>query len=157
MNRREKDIGLQPERTTLSWLRTVFVVLITALLVIRVGYSNKNGYVFFAGIELLFFTASIYVLSLFRMKKFVFDTELTTKNAVWVKRYVAFMVFLSALLIAFSCVTNIYNVANGRFQPKIDYPVHRLWLIHVDDVHYRVNANNRNDNKASNGRGTLRH
>jgi len=108
VNIRERDRGLQPERTTLSWLRTVFVVLINALLVARVGYSNDNHFVFFTGIGLIFFTVSIYILSLTRMKKIVFDTELTTINSIWVKRYIAFMVCFSALLIALSCATNLY-------------------------------------------------
>ncbi|MFT6925479.1 MAG: hypothetical protein ACJAZP_001059 [Psychromonas sp.] len=108
INIRERDIGLQPERTTLSWLRTVFVVLINALLVARVGYSNDNDFVFFTGVGLVFFTISIYILSFTRMKKFAFDTELTTKNAIFAKRYIAFMVCLSALLIALSCATNLY-------------------------------------------------
>ncbi|MFT7053837.1 MAG: hypothetical protein ACJAU1_001394 [Psychromonas sp.] len=108
VNIRERDIGLQPERTILSWLRTVFVVLINALLVARVGYSNENDFVFFTGIGLIFLTFSIYILSVTRMKKFVFDTELTTLNSIWVKRYIAFMVCFSALLIALSSATNLY-------------------------------------------------
>ncbi len=106
---RERDGGLQPERTTLAWYRTVFVILVSAVLILRVGYSHQNTLVFHAGIVLIFFSLSFYLISLARGRKISRDVELTTRNAIWIKRYIAFMVGFAAIVVAISSLTNLYR------------------------------------------------
>jgi len=110
MKPRERDSGLQTERTTLSWFRTVFVVLINALLVLKLSYNQEHSYIFISGISLIGFTISLYILSLTRNQKFAFDVELTTKNAIWTKRYISLMVGLCALLVSLSSAISLYNL-----------------------------------------------
>ncbi len=40
--RRIDDSGLQPERTSLSWFRTLFVIIAVSILFFRLGLEKQN-------------------------------------------------------------------------------------------------------------------
>jgi uncharacterized membrane protein YozB (DUF420 family) len=105
--KRASDGGLQPQRTSLSWSRTIFVLLINVLVVIRVGYSDQNTAVLYAGIILAVLTFVFYITYVYRTAGFEFEGELTTQSAIWVKRLLSAILCIAALSIFLSSMTNL--------------------------------------------------
>lgn len=107
--KRAVDGGLQSERTSLSWSRTIFVLLLDALLVVRVGYANQNSLVFYAGMTLVALTLLFYFVTVYRAPQLLLEGELTTSNAIWMKRIISLLLGVAALLIALSCGMSLYH------------------------------------------------
>ncbi|MFH0267088.1 DUF202 domain-containing protein [Vibrio rumoiensis] len=108
--KRESDGGLQAERTSLSWYRTIFVLLLDCLLVIRVGYTNHNEIVFYAGVLLVILTMSFYLSAVYRSPKLSLNIDLTNKSSIWMKRYLSALLCIASLMVTLSCMINIYYI-----------------------------------------------
>ena len=110
MEKRAFDAGLQSERTALSWSRTLLVLLVNVLLVIRVGYSNQNPIVIYAGVVLAILTVIFYLVSVSRAAGFSFDRELTTQGSIRVKQWLSAALCGAALLVALSSVMKLLSL-----------------------------------------------
>lgn len=108
--KRKADGGMQAERTSLSWYRTIFVLLLDCLLIIRVGYSDQNDIVYYAGILLAIVTISFYFVAAYRSPQLLLDTELTNDSSIWMKRYLAMLLCISALMVSLSSLMNLYSL-----------------------------------------------
>lgn len=106
--KRELDGGLQAERTSLSWYRTIFVLLLDCLLVIRVGYTNQNQIVLYTGMILVILTISFYFSAVFRSPKLSMDVDLTNNSSIWMKCYLSALLCIAALMLSLSSIINIY-------------------------------------------------
>jgi membrane protein YdbS with pleckstrin-like domain len=113
IEKRAFDAGLQPERTALSWSRTLLVLLINVLMVIRVGYSNQNPTVLYAGVALAILMVIFYVFSVFRSAGFSLNRELTTQGSIRVKQCLSAVLCVTALLVALSSAMNIFRLFVG--------------------------------------------
>ncbi len=49
----KRDNGLQPERTSLAWTRTIYVIVLDSLLFLRVGLTKHLPLIVGAGVVLL--------------------------------------------------------------------------------------------------------
>lgn len=104
--KRLNDVGLQPQRTVLSWFRTAAVVFVNALLLIRVGSHTSNlGYVII-GIMLLLLATAIYAYSLIRNQKVNYDVELVDQTTV---RFHAFIVIILSIVAGLLAVSILYH------------------------------------------------
>ncbi|HEU4757543.1 MAG TPA: DUF202 domain-containing protein [Agromyces sp.] len=56
-----RDLGLQPERTALSWSRTAFAVAVNALLAVRAGLTGEDAPLLAAGVVLLVAAGAVVV------------------------------------------------------------------------------------------------
>ncbi|REG83238.1 DUF202 domain-containing protein [Marinomonas pollencensis] len=110
MEKRAFDAGLQAERTALSWSRTLLVLLLNVLLVIRVGYTSQNPIVLYAGVMLAVLTMIFYGLSVSRVAVFFLDRELTTQNSIRAKQWLSAALCVAALLVALSSAMSLLSV-----------------------------------------------
>lgn len=70
---RERDPGLQPERTALSWQRTAFSSLVLALVTVRSGYHQGNSLLTGLGCASIIFAAIMIILSRWRQQAIILD------------------------------------------------------------------------------------
>ncbi|MEL0613021.1 DUF202 domain-containing protein [Marinomonas arenicola] len=110
MKKRAFDAGLQPARTALSWSRTILVLLVNVLMVIRVGYSNQNATVLYAGTSLAILMVFFYLASIYRGWFFSMEGELTTLGSIRVKQLLCAALCIAALLIALSSLMNVLRL-----------------------------------------------
>lgn len=106
--KRISDGGLQPERTSLSWSRTLFVLLLDTLLVIKVGHSHNNDFIIYSGLILSILTLLFYLTTVYRSPKLSLDIELNSKNDLWMKKLMCYLLVLSSGLVSISCMINIF-------------------------------------------------
>jgi len=107
--RRHDDPGLQPERTSLSWYRTLFLIVGVSMLFLRLGFI-KNDLILVAG-SIILLLCNIGVC-IYAYKRNLFDvksTVLTSYGSVIVKKMICFAVIFSALVFALSIIMSSYN------------------------------------------------
>lgn len=110
ITRRLNDPGLQPERTSLSWLRTFFVLMGIILIFSRVGLVEDNPVLLIGSVILLFSTCSAYAYAHKRSLMDIELTQLTSRGAVLIKQVIALSVLFSATIFAISAVTELINM-----------------------------------------------
>ena len=101
-SRRQSDPGLQPERTALSWQRTLFLLVGVSMLFFRLGYV-KDDIILTAGSIVLLLSnlglgAYVYKRNLFDLN----NTILTSEGSILVKKMICFAIIFSSLLFALS-------------------------------------------------------
>ena len=107
--RRYDDPGLQPERTSLSWYRTLFLIVGVSMLFLRLGFV-KNDLILVAGsIILLLCNIGVCIYAYQRNLFDVKSTVLTSYGSVIVKKMICFAIIFSALVFALSIIMSSYN------------------------------------------------
>ncbi|MBB1272457.1 DUF202 domain-containing protein [Psychromonas sp. SR45-3] len=107
--RRHDDPGLQPERTSLSWYRTLFLIVGVSMLFLRLGFV-KNDLILVAGsIILLLCNIGVCIYAYQRNLFDVKSTVLTSYGSVIVKKMICFAIIFSALVFALSIIMSSYN------------------------------------------------
>ncbi|WP_019615838.1 DUF202 domain-containing protein [Psychromonas ossibalaenae] len=109
--RRIDDPGLQPERTSLSWFRTFFVVIIVAVVLFRAAFYNNSYALSCAAAALLFSNITVYV---YACKRRLMDikNKLSSGCSVTTKSLLSFSIVLSALVYAGIKVSRIFQLVS---------------------------------------------
>lgn len=104
------DGGLQPERTSLSWSRTFFVLLLDTLLLVKIGYSNQYYFVLYPGLILFVLTILFFLSEVFRSTKLSLKKGVNFSKDIWIKKILTILLFFSSLLISISYF--VYIISN---------------------------------------------
>ncbi|WP_182058233.1 DUF202 domain-containing protein [Pantoea sp. ME81] len=98
----KKDPGLQPERTAISWSRTLYLMLVVAALYLKSALHN-GSVLLNIGAGLLFIASSITLVMRERRLIFVPDTDTTcTIKDLAIKKTIATLLSLVACMTAIS-------------------------------------------------------
>ena len=109
ITRRTDDTGLQPERTSLSWFRTSFVIIGVSALFFQLGMNNQDVILIIGSIVLLLCNLGAYA---YVYKRNLLDTnniKLTSSGSIIVKRIICFSIIFSASIFSISNLVSIFN------------------------------------------------
>lgn len=98
MSHSQRYIGLQIERTSLSWLRTFLVMVIMSVLLLKVSYHDHNIILLLNALTVLCFLGYLWC---YRKKRFsiLFYNKITIENQdVTVKKGLSILIFISAFI-----------------------------------------------------------
>jgi len=101
MSDSQRDIGLQIERSSLSWLRTFLVMVIMSVLLLKVSYHDHNIMLLINAVLVLCFFGYLWR---YRKKRFsmLFYHKATVKDHdATVKKGLSALIFVSALIYLF--------------------------------------------------------
>lgn len=101
------DRGLQSERTYLSWHRTILLLLICILFVIRIGHDSQSTTILYSGVILAVLTFGFYISYLYRIAALEYKCDLTTESTVLIKKILATILFTASLLIFLTAMINL--------------------------------------------------
>ncbi|WMY72528.1 DUF202 domain-containing protein [Buttiauxella selenatireducens] len=105
---RERDPGLQPERTALSWHRTAFSSLVLALATVRAGFVNADILLAILGSASAVVSLVLVWVSLRRQRQIVCDTRLTTPGSAMAKCLICLALGLNALAITLHTLVRLF-------------------------------------------------
>ena len=105
---RERDPGLQPERTALSWQRTAFSSLVLAIATVRSGYHQGSSLLTSLGCASVIFAAMMIVLSRWRQQVIILDCSPVSRTSRCAKRLICLSLVLNALAVAIQGVLSLY-------------------------------------------------
>lgn len=109
IKRRQDDPGLQPERTSLSWYRTLFLILGVSMLFLRLGLVKDNLILIAASIVLLLSNLGICFYAYQRNLMDINSVGLTSYGSVVVKKLICFAIIFSAIAFVLSILSNNFN------------------------------------------------
>ncbi len=110
---RSRDVGLQPERTSLAWQRTVFSALVFTLAIVRVAFSRDDKvFILLSGIAALLALA-LAAVSLRRQRKVMIEGELTTASSLLAKRLISLVLCLASFSLALHALFNLLQRGYG--------------------------------------------
>lgn len=109
IKRRQDDPGLQPERTSLSWYRTLFLILGVSMLFLRLGLVKDNLILIAASIVLLLSNLGICFYAYQRNLMDINSVGLTSFGSVVVKKLICFAIIFSAIAFVLSILSNNFN------------------------------------------------
>lgn len=105
---RERDPGLQPERTALSWQRTAFSSLVLALVTVRSGYHQGSLLLTSLGCASVIFAVMMIALSRWRQQVIVLDRPPVSRVSRCAKRLICLSLFLNALAVVIQGLLSLY-------------------------------------------------
>lgn len=105
---RERDPGLQLERTALSWQRTAFSSLVLALVTVRSGYHQGSLLLTSLGCASVIFATMMIVLSRWRQNAIVLNRPPLSRTSRCAKRLICLSLFLNALAVVIQGVLSLY-------------------------------------------------
>jgi len=109
ITRRLADPGLQPERTSLSWYRTLFLILGVSMLFLRLGLVKDNLILIAASIVLLLSNLGICFYAYQRNLMDINNVGLTSYGSVVVKKLICFAIIFSAIAFVLSILSNNFS------------------------------------------------
>lgn len=95
-DKRPIDTGLQPQRTILSWFRTIAVIFLNALLLIKVGLHTESTLLLISGFSVLLLAVLMYAYSLQRNQVFDYYIEVVSQTTIIVHRSICVVLTLIA-------------------------------------------------------------
>lgn len=104
---RLRESGLQPERTVLAWQRTVFSVLVFALVAVRLAFVRGEMAFMAISVVAAVLALALVVISYWRQKAVFADVELTTVSSLLAKRLISVALCLAALSLALPALFNL--------------------------------------------------
>lgn len=100
LNKRDNDPGLQPQRTILSWFRSIAVIFLNALLLIKVGVNTRSHLLIALGIIVLLLATFMYAYSIRRNQQVTYDVEIVSNQSITILRVISFSLFFVGLLLS---------------------------------------------------------
>ncbi|CAM3929496.1 DUF202 domain-containing protein [Rahnella bruchi] len=104
----ERDSGLQPERTALSWHRTLFSSIVLAVVTLRAGFYHADTPLIIMGGASIIISLLVVVVSCRRQQLMVYDFKLTSASSMSTKRMICLAVGLNALAIPLYTVLRLF-------------------------------------------------
>lgn len=105
---RERDPGLQPERTALSWQRTAFSSLILALATVRAGISHDDMMLTVLGSVSALLSLGLVVTSFYRQRVIQYDVVLTSRSSAMLKGLICVTLGVNALAVTLHNILNLF-------------------------------------------------
>lgn len=112
IQRRQADRGLQPERTSLSWYRTLFLIVGVSMLFLRLGLVKDNVMLIVASVVLLLGNLGICAYAYQRNLIDVNNAKLTSYSSIIVKQVITFTVIFSAVVFGLSIIVHRLQLYN---------------------------------------------
>lgn len=109
ITRRNEDTGLQPERTSLSWFRTSFVIFGVSVLFFQLGMNNDDIILIIGSIVLLLCNLGAYAYVYKRNFLDTDDIRITSYGSIIVKRIICFSIIFSACIFSMSNLVSIFK------------------------------------------------
>ncbi|MGK9174421.1 DUF202 domain-containing protein [Yokenella regensburgei] len=104
-----RDAGLQPERTSLAWQRTVFSALVFTLAMVRVAlWRDDRMFILLSGIAAAL-AIVLTILSLRRQRGLLVGGNLTTASSLMDKRLISLVLFLGSVSLALHALVNLLH------------------------------------------------
>ncbi|MFV0575890.1 MAG: DUF202 domain-containing protein [Vibrio sp.] len=100
LNKRDRDQGLQPQRTILSWFRTIAVIFLNSLLLIKVGMKTNSFLLLCLGSAILVLATLMYAYSIRRNIRFSYDVEIVTTKSIRANQWISLVLFSIGLLLS---------------------------------------------------------
>ncbi|WP_422127435.1 DUF202 domain-containing protein [Vibrio hannami] len=99
MNSNQRDPGLQPERTSLSWLRTLLVLFAVALLLFRVSeYHNIATLLKVNACLIISYIAYFLIYGKARFSNFMSNKETVVRKDISVKKALSLIMSVTPLV-----------------------------------------------------------
>ncbi|EHN68753.1 DUF202 domain-containing protein [Aliivibrio fischeri] len=108
LEKRPEDTGLQPQRTVLSWFRTVAVIFLNALLLMKVGLCSENTLFIVLGGTILLLATLMYSYSVQRNLIIDYNIELVDNKTVNMHRTISILLSIIAFLLFFYFAHNLF-------------------------------------------------
>lgn len=90
-----RDSGLQPERTAISWIRTYLVLAINGIALIHISQPDHNIFIFLCGFLLLLITLLLSIYCRYRFSKNIVNFIVVCKSEIATKVIISWSIFLS--------------------------------------------------------------
>ncbi len=103
-----RDPGLQPERTSLAWSRTLYVLILDSAGFIRLGWLKHLPIITGAGMALLGLAAAIIAIKYYRISTAPYNLyrpDLTPAQKYGLFRLTSFVVLVVAAMIGYSTLS----------------------------------------------------
>lgn len=97
MKNKQRDPGLQPERTSLAWLRTHMVLFALGLLLLRISDRGDSGILQFNAILLICFSLFFSYYSQRRFTTILNFETIVGRYEVIIKKLLSLIMFVTAM------------------------------------------------------------
>ncbi|MBC7005433.1 DUF202 domain-containing protein [Photobacterium sp. BZF1] len=94
---RNRDIGLQPERTFLSWSRTILVLFLHTAVLVKIGWSKDSPVLFVTAGMLAVISFALLILVELRRVDYRYSLPLLNLRSVGMNLFFSTAVALSAI------------------------------------------------------------
>lgn len=109
MKNNQRDPGLQPERTSMSWLRTHMLILGVGALLTRMGKHSDNLLLLINGVALLICAFIGLYYSRKRFTELLRYDEAVEERDIRAKKMLSVLIALSALIYAITSLVRYFQ------------------------------------------------